>query len=274
MFKRIYVELSDYCNLNCHFCNNKKNTRIMSLDNFKYVCEEIKHYTKEIVLHVLGEPLIHKDLVEMVSYASKYFKIMITTNGFLLDKYHILEFIKFNKMNISLHSSYELSRNMTYEYLDKVFDFITFSHSINPKIIFNLRLWANTNELIKKHNEVIIGYLKEKFNFKYDYKNSKLKDYIIITTDTEFKWPSLDNPYYSSRGTCRGGKTHIAILANGNVSICCLDSCASSNLGNIFSSSLNDILNSDLFKSVIKGFNDNKLVLDICKHCSYHNRKE
>ena len=274
MFKRIYVEISNYCNLNCVFCSTKKNTRIMSLEQFKQVCDSIKGFTNEIVLHVLGEPLIHKDLIEMLNYASKYFKIMITTNGFLLNNYFRHDFINFSKMNISLHSSYILDEEKIINYLDTIVKFIEFSHSVNPNIIFNLRLWANTNDLVKKHNEIIINYLSKCYNLVYENKNVRLKQRVILTTDEEFVWPSLNNPFNTNNGSCKGGKTHIAILADGRVSICCLDSQCISDLGNIFSTSLLDIINSDKYKSVLKGFNDNKLVLDICKHCSYHNRKE
>ncbi|MGM9971581.1 MAG: radical SAM/SPASM domain-containing protein [Anaeroplasmataceae bacterium] len=274
MFKRIYVEISNYCNLNCNFCTTGKNTRMMSYVDFCNVCDRLVGYTKEIVLHVLGEPLVHKDLVRMVNYAALNFKVMITTNGFLLDRYFNSDFIKFDKMNISLHSTYHLSNEETYKYLDTVISFIDFAHKINKTITFNLRLWANTNQEVKKHNEVILEYLKRFYDFNYDRKNVKLKDYVIITSSEEFLWPSLKNPLYGDIGSCKGGKTHIAILADGRISICCLDSECASNLGNIFDNNLSDVLENDYYKSIIKGFNENKLVLDICKHCNYHNRKE
>ncbi len=271
-FKRIYVEISDYCNLDCKFCTTKKNTRIMSLENFRLTIDKLKGYTQEIVLHVLGEPLIHKNLIEMVSYASQFFKVMITTNGFLLDRYFIKDFIKFHKMNISLHSTYILNEIDTISYLDNVMRFIKYSHNINPKIAFNLRLWANTNDDIKKHNEIIYKYFNDNYQVINDKKNIKVFDRCIITSDREFQWPNMQNPLNDGKGSCKGGKTHIAILANGGVSICCLDSCCDSNLGNIFNQSLDEILNSEKYINTINYFNQNKLYLDICRHCTYYRK--
>lgn len=35
---------------------------------------------------------------------------------------------------------------------------------------------------------------------------------------------------------------------------------------------MEDILSSDKYLNTIKGFNSNKVYLDICKHCSYKDR--
>ena len=42
--------------------------------------------------------------------------------------------------------------------------------------------------------------------------------------------------------------------------------------GNIFDMNMEDILSSDKYLNTIKGFNSNKVYLDICKHCSYKDR--
>ncbi len=267
MFKRVYVELSDYCNLECKFCTNSKNTRMLNFEQFLHILGELKGLTKEIVLHVLGEPLIHPDLVRMIEYASNDFDIMITTNGFLLKKYKIIGFLKFKKMNISLHSSYFLNELETIKYLDEVFEFIEFAHLHNEEIIFNLRLWTS-------HNKIIEHYINKRFNISIDSSKVRLMKKVIVTYDEEFEWPNLNNLVNNNIGTCLGGKFHIAILANGEVAICCLDANGSSKLGNIFDTKLSNILQDTQFKVAIEGFNSNKLNLDICKHCTYHNRKK
>lgn len=273
-FKRIYVEISDYCNLDCRFCTNGKNTRIMSFDDFKLVVDKIKGYTSEICLHVLGEPLVHKDILKILNYAKDYFNIMITTNGNLLNKFKTKEFIVFKKMNISLNSTYNLSYEETIKYLDNVFDFINYAKSINEDITFNLRMWAENSLYVDSHNKIIYDYLSKNFNIDSFINNTRLEKRVILTHDTTFSWPNINDPINTLEGTCKGGKTHIAILADGRVSICCLDASASSNLGNIFNSNLDDILNSETFKNTILGFNQNKMYLDICKRCKYHSRKD
>lgn len=266
-FKRIYIELSDYCNLNCEFCSNKKNTRILTIDEYKHILKEIDNKTKEIVLHILGEPLIHKDIIKILDFTSKDYNVMITTNGFLLDKFYNVDFIKFSKMNISLHSSYFLDDEKFLNYIENVFKFIDFTHNINEEIIFNLRLWT-------KHNNRIENYIENKYQIKLNNNKQRLSKKVILTYDEEFTWPSLDNNFNTEDGICLGGKSHIGILANGEVTICCLDAKGDSRLGNVFETPLDEILGSERYNDVLMSYNKNKLYLDICKHCTYHNRKK
>ena len=67
MFKKIYVEITNACNLNCPFCmHNRRKVENLSLDNFKIVIDKISSYTKYIYLHVLGEPLLNKDFKKVL----------------------------------------------------------------------------------------------------------------------------------------------------------------------------------------------------------------
>ena len=86
-FKKIYIEITNDCNLNCYFCiHNKREVKYMSMDEFKIVLDKIKGYTKYIYLHVMGEPLMHPFINEFIDYASKDFFVNITTNGYMLEK--------------------------------------------------------------------------------------------------------------------------------------------------------------------------------------------
>ena len=83
---------------------------------------------------------------------------------------------------------------------------------------------------------------------------------------------TINNEIFSEYGTCKGAKRQLAILVDGTVVPCCLDNDGIINLGNIFKSSIEDILNSDRYKNIVNGFNNNKLVEDLCKKCGYRNR--
>ena len=126
MLKRIYLEISDYCNLSCKFCTSpRRNKTMLSLDNYKNIVNKINGYAKELYLHVLGEPLVHPYIFEMIDYAKDYFKVNITTNGRLIYKFKDnLISSKISKMNISLNSSYDLDELALHKYLDEVNNFI------------------------------------------------------------------------------------------------------------------------------------------------------
>lgn len=271
MLKRIYLEVSDYCNLSCSFCTSpRKNKTMMSLDDFKLIVDKIKGHASELYLHVLGEPLIHPNILDMIEYAKKYFKVQITTNGRLINKLEAgLINSGFSKMNISLNSALSLDNDELINYLNSIASFIDKVHKVSEEVSFNLRLWAyDSND---EKTKIIEHYLEQIYNVRLNGKeNVRLRPRVILTYEREFEWPSLANPYYGDTGRCLGLKTHISILANGDVGVCCLDSLCDSKLGNIYNEELEDILSSKKVTSIIKGFNDNKLVLDICKHCSYH----
>ena len=71
-FKKIYIEITNACNLSCSFCiKNKRKITYITLDNYKFIINKIKPYTKEIYLHILGEPLMHKEIINFIEYANK-----------------------------------------------------------------------------------------------------------------------------------------------------------------------------------------------------------
>ena len=103
MYKKIYLEITNNCNLSCNFCaKNKRTKAFLDEEKFHIILDKIKPHTKYLYFHLMGEPLLHPKINEYIDYASKDFFINITTNGYLINK------IKNNKnirqLNISLHS--------------------------------------------------------------------------------------------------------------------------------------------------------------------------
>ena len=120
MFKKIYVEITNNCNLNCSFCtHNKRPNKFMSLEEFKIILDKLKGHTKHLYLHVLGEPLLHPNIMRMIDVASQDFHINITTNGYLINKIKECENIR--QINISLHSFHESNNLSLEEYLHNIF---------------------------------------------------------------------------------------------------------------------------------------------------------
>jgi len=63
MFKKIYIEITNVCNLNCKFCpETKRSKEFMNSQKFEEVIKKIHKYTKLVALHVKGEPLLHNEL--------------------------------------------------------------------------------------------------------------------------------------------------------------------------------------------------------------------
>lgn len=265
-YKRIYIEITNICNLNCSFCSiSNRVKKEMTKEEFELVLKKINDYTEYIYLHVKGEPLIHKDLDNILSITKKYNKkVCITTNGvFLKNKLDILnKYDNIYQINISLHSE-----NNKENYLKDIL--YSIDNLKYPYI--SLRFWTLNEGIMDNKTKKYIDIIKEKYQIEEIKDNIKLKDKVYLSLDDKFDWPDINNNY-NSEGTCLGGKTHIGILSDGTITICCLDSEGYSNLGNIFENTMEEIMGSDKYQNIIKNFQNNKTYLEICKHCSYKER--
>lgn len=65
-----YVELSVKCNLRCRFCDNAMRNlyRDIPPERFRAIVEQLKPGTR-LGLHGLGEPTLHKELIDLIAYA-------------------------------------------------------------------------------------------------------------------------------------------------------------------------------------------------------------
>ena len=86
MYSRVYVEITNICNRNCSFCpGTRRVQRRMTLTEFTTVAEKLRGVTQYIYYHLMGEPLTHPLLPDMIRVAcGKGFRSAITTNGTLL----------------------------------------------------------------------------------------------------------------------------------------------------------------------------------------------
>lgn len=267
-FKKIYVEITNACNLNCKFCiGNSRAKKYMEFEDFKIILNKLQGYTKYLYFHLMGEPLIHPLINEFIDEAALSYFVNITTNGYFIDK------IKDNKnirqINISLHDYNENSNKTLDEYLTNVLN-STDELSKNDTII-TFRMWTRS-----KHKDAIIKKLNEHFNTRIDGEYStKLKDHVYYEVEHEFIWPNLNNNYYNENGSCYGTRSHIGVLVSGDIVPCCLDNNGTINLGNIYKNELSDIINGQKFKNMKKGFLENKKLEELCKHCNFYDlRKE
>ena len=107
-FNKIYLEISNLCNLKCAFCpGTKREKRRISTEEFSRIAKKIRPFSSYLYFHIMGEPLCHPNLREFLDIAGKEgFKVIITTNGTLLSKLSetLLSSPALHKVNISLHA--------------------------------------------------------------------------------------------------------------------------------------------------------------------------
>lgn len=280
-FQKIYIEILNTCNLKCSFCKESNRTsKVMNIEEFKDVILKVKKYTNLIALHVKGEPLMHPELEQILNVCDENnVFVNITTNGtLLLEKIDILsKSSHLRQINISLHSlsksKKEFSKTQE-KYLADIFKAAEILKKQNNPYI-SYRLWNLKNISENDENISVLKAIEENYGFKDLYEEAKKNEFIeldekvFLNQDIEFKWPDIKGEILRESGTCLGLRNQIAILSNGDVVPCCLDQNADIKLGNIFESTLEEILEKDKCKELIKGFEENRLVHKLCKTCGF-----
>lgn len=273
-FKKIYIEITNICNLNCSFCSkDKRKKEFLSVSNFENILIKIKEYTDYIYLHVKGEPLLHPKLDEILFLCDKYkINVNITTNGTLLkEKISILnkhQCIK--KINISIHCE-----NDKENYIQEIFESV--DNNFQEKIII-YRIWTLNQGQFDTNSTNIVEKLIAHYKLSTDVvekikkeNNIKIANNTYIDKDNKFEWPDI-NKEDSSTGFCMALKTQLAILVDGTVVPCCLDSNGEIVLGNILHDNMQIILNSKRFLNLKKSFQDRNPCEKLCQKCTFKNR--
>ncbi len=293
-FKKIYIEITNVCNLSCSFCpETKRATKFMDINDFKYILNQVKPYGKYVYLHVKGEPLLHPDIASFLDICNENdLYVNITTNGTLINevKEKLWEKPALRQINFSLHSfdknndSYSMD-----EYLEEIFTFINESLD-KTNIIHSLRLWnlQKTEEGDKEdencdinimQNENVIEKIQNAFQLDFKLKEEvqqkmgiKLHDNLYLNQEYEFQWPDLNEKEDDGVGFCYGLRNQVAILVDGTVVPCCLDGNGIISLGNVKEQSLQSILQTERAKSIKDNFSNNHAIEELCRKCGYRRR--
>ena len=127
-FRKIYVEISNICNLKCAFCpGTKRVMRAMTDEEFRTLLPKLQPYTDFLYFHLMGEPLCHPALYTFLDMAADAgLKVILTTNGTLLSRHadRLCSARGLHKVNISLHAFEANDLAISFaEYLDGCLSF-------------------------------------------------------------------------------------------------------------------------------------------------------
>lgn len=273
MYSRVYVEITNICNMNCSFCHgHSRDFRIMSEDEFSLILDKLKPHTEYIYYHLMGEPLTHPDFLHFLAIAKgRGFKSVITTNGTLLNKLGdgIIN-AGVHKVSISVHSFEEGNEAAYSEYMESISSFA--EKAAKTGIIVVLRLWNKgvDNGL----NDKVISYLRERIQGDWadNSRGVRIFDKLFLEFGERFEWPDINAPIQGDNFFCYGLRDHFGILCDGTVVPCCLDSDGTIALGNIFDEEIDDILNSSRAKAISDGFSKRRASEELCRKCGYAQR--
>ena len=273
MYNKVYVEITNICNMHCSFCHgHSRPPRTMSEEEFVCILNKLEGHTKYIYYHLMGEPLIHPQLPHFIALAGAHgYKSILTTNGTLLhSRQDALLNAGLHKVNLSLHSFETGSEEDHARYVSSLADFAKRAADTGTIVVF--RLWNKGFDNDK--NQWAMTLLKQYIpgDWVKNTRGIRIRNRIFLELGERFDWPDLNAEVTGNRFSCYGLKTQIGILADGTVVPCCLDSDGIMNLGNIFQEDLETILSSKRATDIYKGFQCGKAIEDLCKRCAFAQR--
>lgn len=277
MLKRAYVEITNICNLRCSFCpGTGREKEFMPPERFRLLAEKLREHVGYLYLHVMGEPLLHPRLGEILSIAADLgFRVCLTTNGTLLAERGetVLTAAGVHKVSVSLHSAEGNGMEDMAEYLSAAWDFSRRASAAG--IICALRLW-NLGGAEERNGE-ILSFLAERLgcwplSLPQPRRGSwKLGERLYLEQAERFDWPDLSAPETGTR-FCLGLREQIAVLCDGTAVPCCLDHEGDVSLGNLLEQSLEEILESPRARALVRGFTEGKPPEALCRRCGFATR--
>ncbi|HAR63658.1 MAG: radical SAM protein [Candidatus Margulisiibacteriota bacterium] len=282
-FKKIYIEITNVCNLSCDFCpKTNRKPKFMDRDLFERILYQIKGRPTHLYFHVMGEPLLHPELSTFLNLAHKYgYPVNLNTNGILIDS--IAESIVFEpalrQVNFSLHS-FEANNNQYSidPYLSKIFEFITLARKDN-KISICLKLWNLSDAGKNENNRHILNRLQYEFGIDYviedkltPFRSLPLAENVFLSQSFQFDWPDINLEDISDKGFCYGLRDQVGFLVDGTVVPCCLDGEGTIKLGNILEQEFDEIIAGQRAQKLYEGFSKRQAVEPLCQKCGFRTR--
>ena len=273
MYRKVYIEITNICNMSCSFCHgHKRAPRCMSREEFSHVLDQLSGQTQYLYYHLMGEPLTHPHLPEFIALAGvRGYKSIITTNGTLLStRGDALLEAGVHKVNLSLHSFEEGSDEDHARYVRTLAAFAGKAAEKGTIVVF--RLWNKGCD--GGGNDAALAILRECLagEWKENARGLKMRDNVYLEWGERFEWPDENADIKGERFFCYGLKDQFGILCDGTVVPCCLDSDGVIALGNIFREDIRDILHSERACAMVEGFRRGVASEELCRRCGYAQR--
>ena len=267
MIDRCYIEITNTCNLDCHFCpKHQRKRRQLSAEEFDLLTDKVRGKVCFLYFHLMGEPLLHPLLPQFITMArEKGFKTVLTSNGTLLHRaMNLLDTLP-HKVQLSLHSHESNARGELSSYMEEVMNFATQAAAKGTCVV--LRLWNQGG--MDKENEQVMDYIAEYVPrpWKERPDGFRLCDNLYLEFDRKFEWPSANASSAKREVFCKALLKQIGVLSDGSLVPCCLDHNGDVVLGNLFHQSLEEILSSPRAQAMIEGFQHHTATEALCQSC-------
>lgn len=285
----LQIEPTSLCNLACPLCpvgrdELGREKRHMTLNEFKFVVDDMQDYLLLLILWDWGEPFMNPELPAMIRHASgKNIKTVTSTNAhFLQNNKYVEEILKSGLTNLIVAiDSLDEERYLVYRKngnLGKVIsgleNLLEKKRKLNSKTLINLRM------VMMKQNEHELPKIRRLA------KDLKVDHFTVKTLNPSCGSDSMDeemlprNPKYRryvykpgtsqrirENAICRRIWTMSNIFSNGDVVPCCYDYRAEQKVGNAFEKPFRKIWNAFEYRELRKKIYNEKENIPKCWAC-------
>ena len=273
-FQKIYLEISNVCNLRCAFCpGTRRTSKVMQEAEFAALLPKLQPWTDYLYFHLMGEPLCHPHLQTYLRLAGEAgFKVILTTNGTLLQEKQamLLAAPALHKVNISLHAFEANDLQMPFEeYLQRC---LAFGKAAEGQKLISYRLWNGGGQ--DALNARILDTMAQYFPQPWvqERKGIRIGQRVYLEHGDKFDWPDLTARDGGTQVFCYGLRDQLGVLCDGTVVPCCLDHEGDLALGNLFTMSMEEIMDTPRAKAIYAGFSHGQAAEELCRKCGYARR--
>jgi len=287
----VSIEPTILCSLKCPDCHTGAGlltrTNQIMIDNVLYrnIIDEINRTTLYLILYFQGEPLMNKDIFDMIRYASdRKIYTVTSTNGQHLDRGNARKIIGsgLDRLIISVDGTDQ----KTYEQyrkggsLKKIIEGARYikelrikSGASKPEVIFQF--------LVFRHNEDQVDEIK-KFGKKHRADKVWIKTAQIIDMD-QGRYIIPENPEYTRyrindegeltikgklKNRCKRLWRTTVVTTDGVVVPCCFDKNAAYVMGDLNENDLTRIWKDQKYDDITRVILQERKSIDICNNCT------
>ncbi len=258
-----------------------------------------KQMTKNICLHLMGEPTLHPQVVEIAQYANTHgLHVLFVTNGSTLSEKRTEQLLSLEnaEMTISIQETDEISfearsrKKQKYsDYVNHIIEFVKRAREMSTRLKIQIHYLTNIS---KVGNNFFAAFRELKYvNGIYNYWRGELglplkKIFNLFNSNKGFDltsgitfWPKYRGDWShqmldenqkiipSTTGECEAFGNSFAVLSDGTCTYCCQDFEGALNLGNAFDTSLEEVYYSDRALHVRENGLKGILVDSLCQIC-------
>lgn len=280
----VWIDITNECNLRCIMCPQSKGLKrkkmTMGMDTFTRIIDQVCIKKPRIILHVSGEPLLNKDVFEMIRYVKdKGCKVTMFTNATLLTmeiSVRILEsaldniFFSFDGCTPEIYEKIRVGAKFD-QVKSQIETFLKLRSEMNAKgpiVVIEIISMKET----KKNIPDFIKYWERKSVDRIGIRLAGtwlglVDDHGTRTVIKGFGFKPCDSLFFGC-----------AILTEGTVVPCCKDIEGRLPLGNILEQSFDEIWNSEAYNNLrrqhLKNAIPENIICHSCAHARCWDRKE